>query len=141
MSALTITAANVTPNTSTVVPTYFDGIAGATVTAGMPVYADSTDSGKLKAADANASAAAARVVGIAMHGATAGQPLRIMTDGELNYGAILTVGEIYVAGAGTAGDINPCDDLTAGWYTTILGWARTTSILRVKIAISGVALS
>jgi len=137
MAALSVTAANVTPNTSTVPPTYLNGIAGATVTAGQPVYQDSTASSKLKPADANASAAAAAAKGIAMHAATDGQPLQVMVDGELNMGTILTAGLIYVVGA-TAGEINPAGDLASGWYTTILGWARTTAIFRVKTISTGV---
>jgi hypothetical protein len=119
---------------------YVDGIAGATVTAGQPVYRDGSDSGKLKPADANASAAASAAIGIAMHGALSGQNLRVCVGGEINMGAILTAGIIYVVGA-TAGEINPAGDLTSGWYTNILGWARTTSIFRVKPINTGTVLA
>ncbi|HYE20974.1 MAG TPA: hypothetical protein VEA69_21185 [Tepidisphaeraceae bacterium] len=138
MAALTITASNVVPaSVSGLTPTYERGIAGAAITAGYPVYKDSTDSDKLKLADANASEATAQVVGIAVHSATTGQPVTYQTAGPISYGAILTKGEIYVLGA-TAGDICPADDLSSGWYTTRLGHAHSTSVLIIDLRVTGV---
>lgn len=129
MPALTITASAIISGTGA---TKQAGIAGATLTAGLPVYKDSADSDKLKAADCDASSAAATVVGITLHAALSGQPITYQTSGTLAFGAILTVGKIYVAGA-TAGEINPSADLTTGWRTSILGVATSTSNLAMNI--------
>lgn len=136
MSALTITAANVAPSTGAVIDRTRN--AGETITAGMPVYVDTTTNKYMKA-DSNASAAAATVYGIALHGASNGQPLAVQTDGDITMGATLTVNTAYVAGATTAGDVNPIADLTTGWYGCLLGIAISTSVLRMAIRNTGVA--
>jgi hypothetical protein len=135
MSALTITAASVVPQSGA---SFADHIAGETITAGMPVYIDTT-TGKAMKADANASALAATVRGIATHGASNGQPLRVQTDGDIAMGATLTANTVYIAGAGTAGDVNPIADITTGWYGCLLGIAISTSVLRLAIRNTGVA--
>lgn len=126
---LTITATSVTPVAGY---TPLDCIAGATITAGMPVYLDSSDSYKAKIADANVSAAVAAVVGIATHAATSGQPLRLITAGQLNMGSILTLGEEYVL-SDTVGLICPRSDLATGHWITRLGHAESASVLNVDI--------
>lgn len=108
------------------------GIAGGTITAGQPVYKDSADSDKIKAADANASSATATVVGIALHGATANQPIAYQTGGNITLGAVLTLAKVYVLSA-TAGGIAPVADLASGWRTSILGVAVSTSSLMLTI--------
>ena len=138
MADITVTAANVAPSSSTTE----EGTAGGTVTAGQPVYKDSSDSYKLKAADANASAAAAAAVGIALHASLAGQPLRYAKAGPVTIGATVAVGTIYVVSA-TAGGIAPHGDLATGMYTTILGVATTTGIITMPSSgpiVSGVAV-
>lgn len=141
MADLTITAANVL---KTAVAGYTASeetvVAGATITAGQTVYLDSTDSNKAKLADANASQATAQTYGIALHAALSGQPLRILRGGPLSLGTILTRGLIYVQSA-TAGGIAPSADLASGHYSTILGWAYSTSVLIVNPIISDVALA
>ena len=128
MSAISVTAANVV----TVAGQTQDGIAGGTLTAGMSLYLDAATN-TVKAADANLSSAAATTVGVALHGASAGQPIRYQISGTINLGATLVAGTIYVVGATTAGDINPASDLTTGWRTSILGVATTTAILKMAI--------
>jgi hypothetical protein len=138
MAALTITATAVVPSALAGFPAVYErGIAGAAITAGYPVYKDSTASDTLKLADANASEATAQVVGIACHSATTGQPVTFQTGGPIAYGAILTKGEIYVLGA-VAGDVCPADDLASGWYTTRLGHAVTTSVLLIDLRVTGI---
>jgi hypothetical protein len=131
---LTVTPANVVSGASA---QFLTGTAGASVTAGQPVYLD-TGTNTYKPADANASAATAVVAGVALHGATTGQPLKIQTAGVLAFGAILTVGVIYVLSS-NAGGIAPAADLAAGWYTSILGVATTTGNLTLGLNNSGVA--
>lgn len=136
MSALSITAANVAPSTGAIIDRTRN--AGETITAGMPVYVDTT-TGKYMKTDSNASAAASVVYGIALHGASNGQPLAVQTDGDINLGATLTANTAYIAGATAAGDVNPIADITTGWYGCLLGIAISTSILRLGIRNTGVA--
>lgn len=139
MAALTITAANTTLVT-TAENNIGEGIAGGTITVGQPVYKDSTDSEKIKIADADASAAASTVVGISLHAALAGQPIKYLRSGRLSFGAILTVAQPYFLGD-TAGSIIPFGDLNSGDYTVLLGFAISTSVMQVQIVNSGVALT
>lgn len=132
---ITVTAASVAKGTGA---TTSDGIAGATITAGQAVYLDSTTN-TIKLADANASSAASTAVGIALHGAASGQPIKYQTGGQITIGATVAVGTIYVV-SGTAGGIAPSTDLASGWYTNILGVATTTGIITMGIQNSGVAV-
>jgi hypothetical protein len=131
MSDITITATSVKKTTTTVTE---EGIAGGTITAGMPVYKDQADSNKLKAADSDLSLAASRAVGIALHAATLDQPLEYATGGDVTYGSGLTAGVVYVVSA-TAGAVAPTADLDTNttWYATILGVASSTSNLKLSI--------
>lgn len=133
MVDITVTAANVAQGTGAVVA---HGTAGGTITAGMALYLDSAD-GKLKAADCDASEAAAAVVGIALHGASNNQPLAYQTDGRITIGGTVTVGEIYVA-SGTAGGVAPEADLAQNDYVSIIGVGVTAAIIDLAIHVSGV---
>lgn len=134
MADLSITAANVVVGTGAQTK---HGTAGASITAGQPVYLDSADS-KFKLADCDSATAAARSpVGIALHAAAANQPLTICTGGSLTIGATLVAGDVYYL-SGNAGGICPAADLAAGDYTTALGIATSTSVLKVDIVESGV---
>lgn len=129
MADLTITAASVLAGANAHKRT---GIAGATITAGQPVYEDSADSSKFKLADNNASASTAKCVGIALHGAASGQPLTIVEeDDDFTAGATLAVG-IYALSA-TAGGICPVADLASGNYPVVLFVAKSTSKAIVKL--------
>src|SRR5688572_30418281 len=131
MADISITAANVASGAASSGVKTITGRAGGTITAGMPVYADASDNGDFKAADNNVSAALANVVGIALHGAADGQPLTIQTEGDINLGATLVVGETYVLSA-NAGGIAPIADISTN-YVTGIGIARTAAILQLKI--------
>ena len=137
MADLTITAASVVPVASTaqIERRY---LAGATITAGQAVYLDTADN-LLKLADANASAATAVLLGVALHGASAGQPLAVITGGDYNPGATVAVGTVYRL-SGTAGGIAPNADGVTGWYTSLIGVATTASNIRVAINNSAVAI-
>ena len=130
MADITITAANVKKNSTTITE---EGIAGATITAGQPVYKDSID-GKLKLADADLSLAGAEAIGVAMHAALLDQPLEYAVGGEVVYGAGLTAGVVYVVSA-TAGGVAPTADLDTNttWYATVLGVANSTTVLKLAI--------
>jgi len=113
-----------------------DVTAGATIVAGNTVYLDTSDSNKAKLADANSTAATADVEGIALNGGASGQPIRIAISGEMDVGATLTVGKIYVQ-SGTAGGIMPVDDLASSDYVTIIGVADATDNLLLSLKTSG----
>jgi len=138
MADLTITKANVIKGANS---TVVNGIAGATVTAGQAVYEDTTDSNKIKLADANgATALIATCKGIALNDALAGQPISYIVGNDLGLGAILTIGTIYCLSA-TAGAICPAADLASGMRTTIIGVATTTSNLRIALNSSGALIA
>jgi hypothetical protein len=131
---VSVTAASVVKTASTAIRA---GIAGATITAGQPIYLDSTASNKAKPADADALATAA-VVGIALNSASDGQPIDYATAGNVTYNSAFTVGQVYVAST-NAGGIAPYADLGSGDYVTILGVATTATNLKLSINQSGIA--
>lgn len=135
MADITITTANVAEGSNAVVE---HGTAGAAITIGQAVYKDSSDS-KWKLADADNSAATAgsNDIGIALTEADAdGQRISVQKRGDINLGATLTVGEIYVL-SGTAGGIAPEADLASNDWVTVLGVASTASNLVMDPIVSG----
>jgi hypothetical protein len=92
MADLSIMATDVVPASGA---TFLRGTAGGTITAGMACYYDNSDN-TYKAGDCETSATTAAVVGIAANGASAGQPVVLVTAGGIDLGATLTVGEVYV---------------------------------------------
>lgn len=134
MADLTITAASVLPGAGALVE---DGLAGATITAGQAVYRD-TD-GTYKLADADGASATIRTArGIALNGASSGQPLRIQKQGNITIGATLTAGTTYYL-SNTAGGICPLADVGSGEYYHIIGIATSTTNLLMALAYSGVS--
>lgn len=118
--------------------TYTYGTAGVAITAGQVCYLDAA-SKRLNLADANNTVGSATVKGIAMHGATTGQPLTLQHGGEivLGAGAAMTVGGLYVLSA-NPGMVAPSGDLAAGHWTTLLGVAVSATNLRLQVLNSGV---
>lgn len=123
---LSITAGSVLASSQA---TIYNGTAGATITAGQVVYRDASDSNKIKLADADASATASRAFGIALNGASSGQPVRVVTaDPALTVGATLSLtAPVYVL-SGTAGGIAPIADMAAADYPVVLMVATSTSV-------------
>lgn len=113
--------------------------AGGTITAGMPVYSDATDSGKIKPADADAEASAA-VVGIALNAAGDGQPVTYALPGSvINWGATLTKNTYYVVST-TAGGVAPSADLASGDYISLCCVGNGTAQAEFIGHVSGVAV-
>lgn len=137
MADLTITAANVAVKDATLTQmslvTY-----GETVTQGMPVYLNTGD-GEYYKADADNTATTATVAGVAVTPGGDGEPGLICTEGPLDVGATLTVGEIYVL-SGTAGGIAPEADLASLDYVSILGVATAADTLTINLINSGVQI-
>lgn len=137
MTDLTITPASVIAGAGAVLE---NGTAGATITAGQAVYLDTATTGKYQLADCDSATAAARVArGIALNGASAGQPLQIAKSGPVTIGATLTPGVTYCLSA-TPGGVAPAADITTGDYPCILGLAASASVLNLDIQSAGVAL-
>ncbi|KRR16865.1 hypothetical protein [Bradyrhizobium retamae] len=135
MVDLVITAASVVRGDGAKV---LRGDHGETNTAGQVVYRDATSKNFLKADNDSATAAVRDAIGIALNGGSNGQPAAIQYEGEINLGAILTVGETYCLSS-NAGGICPIGDLASGDYPVILGVARTAAILVMGIVKGGAA--
>jgi hypothetical protein len=135
---LTITAANVVRGSNAKIT---NGTAGATITAGQAVYLDTATTGKWQLADTDSATAAVRQAhGIALNGASANQPLAVITEGDVTIGASIAAGVAYYL-SGTPGGICPVADVASGDYPLILGMGKSTTVLSVKIVYPGVALA
>ena len=134
MADLSITAASVVPDAGF---TYRDVVAGATITAGQPVYLDASDSNKAKTA-VTTNATTADVKGISLHAALSGQPLRIMTGGTYTVGAAVLVGVPYF-NSDNAGGIAVLADSATGDFVTVLFMATSTTKGKLCITASGAA--
>lgn len=135
MAELTQTPANVVSGSGVKKKWLKRAIAGAAITAGMPIYVDAD--GLLQPSRGN-SAIASACNGIALNGAASGQYCNYQTEGNINLGATLVIGVPYYVSDATAGKIRP--DLGAGDYSTFLGIADATNNLYLKPQASGVAL-
>jgi hypothetical protein len=136
MTDLSITAASVVRGNNAAL---LSGDAGETITAGQMVYRSSSTN-KFMKADSNSATAEARVpVGIALNGASDGQPLSVQTGGDVTLNAVLTAGVAYYM-SDTPGGICPVADVGSGEYATTLGIASSTTVLGLAIRASGVAL-
>lgn len=138
MADISITAANVIAGSNAKKRA---GIAGATITAGQIVYLDQASTGKWLLADADGASAAIRggeTVGIALNGASDGQPIDVQTEGDITIGGTLTAGTAYYL-SDDPGGICPLADVTGGDYYVLLGLAKSTTILALDVQYSGVA--
>jgi len=115
------------------------GTAGETITAGKAVYKSATTK-KWMLADSNSVTAAARQAGgIALNGASDGQPITVHKSGDLTVDAVLTAGQaVYLSD--TPGDLCPLADVGAGEYVCLIGLAKSTTVLAVDIQFPNVAL-
>lgn len=136
MADITITPANVIAGSNAIIE---DGKAGATITAGQVVYREAS-SGKYKLTDTNSATAEVKTGrGLALNGAADGQPLKIITAGDVTLGSVLTAGTAYYASE-TPGGIQPAADV-ATEDVVFLGIAKSTSVLTLKIINSGVTVA
>ena len=134
MADITITASGFIPGANAKLKQY---IAGETVTQGQTLYLKSSDN-RLYKADADLSAEAALVVGLAANGASAGQPVDyVYEDDDLTVGATLTMANVYVA-SGNAGGIAPFADFANGDYLTVLLVPKSTTKAVLKLTAAGV---
>lgn len=130
---ISITAGNVAPDAGY---QYLDTTAGATITAGQVCYIDTSNTAQ-KAITTSAITAAAR--GIALNGASSGQPLRLMTAGTITIGGTSVVGKIYIVSA-TAGGVAPVTDTATTQFVTVIGIGVSATKIAININASGVAV-
>lgn len=136
MADISVTAASVLPTSTTQIKR---GTAGATITAGKVLYLDTTVD-RWKLADNNDAAEMVRAAkGIALNGASAGQPIAVAVGGDVTFNAALTAGTAYYL-SDTAGGICPLADVGSGEYAVLLGLAKSTTVLAFDPSYSGVAL-
>lgn len=136
MADLTITAASVIAGGDAGIE---NGRAGATVTAGQVVYKEAS-SGKFKLTDTNSATAEVKnAYGIALNGASDGQPLAVQKSGKITLGSVLTAGTAYYASE-TPGGIQSAADV-ATENVAFLGIALSASSLQMAIINSGVTVA
>jgi hypothetical protein len=129
MADLAVTASEVRKGTDGNIKS---GTAASTITAGQPLYLNTSD--KLAPCDADGDATTSLCVGIALHAALAEQPIQYQNGGSMTIGATaaMTQGEIYVT-SDTAGGIRPVADIDSGDYISVLGVASSTAILKMPL--------
>lgn len=127
MAELSITPASCLPGAGAVIES---GNAGGTITAGMAVY--KAADGTIVATDADSATVAARqAIGIALNGASAGQPVNYMKmGGEITIGATMTAGLTYYLSGATAGSLCVLADVGASEYLCVAGIAKSTTVLK-----------
>lgn len=140
MADLVITAASVLASAQA---SKAQGIAGAAITAGQPIYRDTADldaynRGKVKLADANgASAAVQTCEGIALHAAASGQPIEYATlDPDFTHGLTgVLPGDCVILSSG-AGALCLVADLASGHRLNVVlaVTSATKGVLKITTA-------
>jgi hypothetical protein len=137
MADLTVTPANVQPGALDQIDK--TSLAGTAINAGDVVYKDAA-TGRWLLADNNSPTVAARTPGgIALNTASNGQPLAVHKGGDMTPGATLAPGVAYYL-SDTPGKICPVADLATGEFPSIIGIAKSTTVLSVGLNSSGVSL-
>ena len=122
------------------------GVAGEALTAGQLVYQKTTDRAFYKT-DVDVASVAANIeidnlYGVAVNTAGIGQPVQVVKSGEYYHGgASVTAGAVYACSATTAGSFCLASGLVSTDYLTILGYAKTSSIMVMSIDISNVQVA
>jgi hypothetical protein len=137
MADLTITASNLVAGIGATTAT---GVAGEAIAAGDAVYIDASDNDDLKKCQHDGTAAEADAVGIALADYLDTATVSYITLGDLCFGTLLTIGTVYVVSA-TPGLIAIAADAGSADYLTILGVAKGTAVLSVKIVTSENAIA
>ena len=135
MANLVIPAAGVKPSSKAVRK---EGTAGTTIVQGNVLALDPV-SNKLVLADSNSATEEIREVkGIAINGASDGQPVKyVESDPALEIGAgLLTVGKMYILSS-TPGMIAEEGDDVTGDYVSSLGVAISTHELNMNVTAAG----
>jgi hypothetical protein len=138
MADIAITAASVLASSAAQIRKEYT--AGATITAGQAVYLNTSNQWVLL--DLNAAATGNGITdlrGIALHGASSGQPLAVcVSDTDFTPGGTLTNGTV-VYGSNTAGGITH-DVPTTGAYPVVLGIPKSTTKMNLQPFASGAVI-
>ncbi len=111
--------------------------AGEAISAGTPVYLDTTTN-KVMAADVSATASA-QVIGVALTNANADEDyIAIVNAGDIVSGGTMVKGQMYYALQ--SGGVGLFSDLISGDEVTAIYRAISTSVARVNVEVSGVEL-
>lgn len=135
MPDISVTAGSVQPAEDAVIRHY---TAGATVTAGQPVYVNSV-TGKVHPAQAAAAGSdeLARAVGIAVSGGGDTQRIGVQVAGDITIGGTAVIGIVYRVSV-TAGGITPhTDAATPTALTSVLGVGLSATKIRIGIIYGG----
>lgn len=117
MAALSVNVSNVNRSSSA---TTFIGTAGQTITAGQPLYYDTTTS-TYKLANAVGVSPLYVVAGVAVCGAATNQDIVVCSrDPNFSPGYPINAGNFAILG-NVAGQINDIADRTTSWFVTSLG--------------------
>jgi hypothetical protein len=112
--------------------------AGEELNAGEFVYLDESDGNKAKKAD-NTTAAKAAVYGMALNHAYSGQPVNILTAGEVTIGSVIpNVAQPLVIST-TAGKCMDAGDLAASGFLTVVGYSSSATAMVIAITRSTLA--
>jgi hypothetical protein len=136
MPDLVITAANVVASGDATTAT---GIAGAAITAGQAIYVEPT-TGRYVQADSNsANVPQRRASGVSLNAASIGQPVSVVTQGDVTIGSTVVAGTAYYL-SDTPGGICPFADVGTGEAVCLMGIAKSTTVLALAIQFPGVVL-
>ncbi len=132
MADLSITPSQVQPD-NTAGAEFSIRDAGEVIDAGEMVYLDGTVN-QFKLADANDTAAAAEVKGLALSSAASGQPVQVQTKGSPVLGAAASVarGTIYVLSI-NPGKLRPAADLGSSERVSVAGVGDVSDKLKLGI--------
>jgi hypothetical protein len=130
--ALSITPSQVVPSASAKVGLY---TAGATITAGQTVYI--TSGRTVGLADCDAGSGAQNCIGIAVNGASSGQPVSVLENGVITLGAAAAPanGVPYFLSP-TAGAISPLAEILTGDILVYLGVGIGNNQVAVRIHVT-----
>jgi hypothetical protein len=137
MANLSITAANVQPDTDAVT---VDVTCGENLSAGKVVRRHSASDNRARLAFAESTLDVSEAEGIMLTSGADGQPGVMQVEGTIILGAaVVTVGEVYVLSSNVpAGSIAPASDLTPNDYVTVIGIGVATNKIKLGILASGV---
>ncbi len=136
MANYSVTAASVLASASAQVGT---GVAGATITAGQPIYKD-VASDTYKLCDADVLAAGVKCDGISLNAASLNQPLDfVIRDDSFTPGFTLAAGAVVIVSA-TAGSLCPVADAVSGMYVSVLMVGIGGNLAKVQLLSAGVPI-
>jgi hypothetical protein len=137
MADLTVTAASVIAGANASTRT---GSAGTTITAGQLIYIDAAGLVQPAKADTviHSGLVGGNIIGIALNGGSVNQPIQYQVSGNINPGATVAVGTIYIVSPTNAGGIAPIGDAATGTFMSILGIGTSASNILLQPWVTGV---